>query len=427
MDPSRQHRDSLRAYRSRSRSRSEAIRDSQSPASEHRHHRRRHHHHHHHHRDRPTRSRSRSPERKSKSKSKSHSRREHGGSRSTATATTVPVILPLGARQLSKHDLPQFEPMFAMYLDIQKNIDIADLDEREVKGRWKSFVSRWNRGELAEGWYDPSTLERARGSYAYANDNDKVTEHPAPRASPEYDEYANARGSKSARAGGDTSPSRSPSATPQRHHAIPDHDHYEDEDEDEDEESYGPILPTTTATASTPITPNPSGPSGPTIPTTQDLQLRHEDHLSTLHSARLAAHKETHLARASHKAQLRSIEDEIAPRAEPGSRERRLEKRREAAAANRAFAERKGSGDEGVGDEELMGGGGGGGAGGGDDLAVLKREKEREARKKNEREIRREEMLRARAAEREERLKTYRRKEEETMSVLKALAKQRFG
>lgn len=33
--------------------------------------------------------------------------------------------------------------MFQSYLDIQKQIQLDDLDEREAKGRWKSFVSRW--------------------------------------------------------------------------------------------------------------------------------------------------------------------------------------------------------------------------------------------------------------------------------------------
>lgn len=118
---------------------------------------------------------------------------------------------------------------------------------------------------------------------------------------------------------------------------------------------------------------------------------------------------------------MRAMEDELAPRAEPGTRERRLEKRREAAAANREFAEsrRGGSPTEAIPDADLMGGE--------DDLEALKKAREREKRKKNEREIRREEMLRARAAEREQRLKKYREKEEETMTWLKALAKQRFG
>lgn len=76
-------------------------------------------------------------------------------------------------------------------------------------------------------------------------------------------------------------------------------------------------------------------------------------------------------------------------------------------------------------DDELMGEGGGGG--GGDSLEAMKQEREKETRKKNDREVRREEILRARIAEREERMEAYRRKEDETMSVLKALAKQRFG
>lgn len=115
---------------------------------------------------------------------------------------------------------------------------------------------------------------------------------------------------------------------------------------------------------------------------------------------------------------MRHIEDEIAPRAEPGTRERQLEKRREAAAANRAFADARGASPEAAPEAELMGD---------SDLGTLKREKEREQRKKNEREIRREEIMRARAAEREERVQKYREKEKETIGWLQALAKQRFG
>lgn len=124
----------------------------------------------------------------------------------------------------------------------------------------------------------------------------------------------------------------------------------------------------------------------------------------------------------SHRTAMKELEEEIAPRAEPGTHERRLEKRREAAAANREFAQAKrgGSPVEAVPDEDLMGGGD-------NDLEALKKQREKVQRKKNEREIRREEMLRARAAEREERLRKYRQKEEETMGWLKALAKQRFG
>jgi len=33
--------------------------------------------------------------------------------------------------------------MFALYLDIQKNILIEDLSHDEIKGRWKSFINKW--------------------------------------------------------------------------------------------------------------------------------------------------------------------------------------------------------------------------------------------------------------------------------------------
>ena len=33
--------------------------------------------------------------------------------------------------------------MFALYLDLQKQIDIEDLSREEAKGRWKSFIKKW--------------------------------------------------------------------------------------------------------------------------------------------------------------------------------------------------------------------------------------------------------------------------------------------
>lgn len=124
----------------------------------------------------------------------------------------------------------------------------------------------------------------------------------------------------------------------------------------------------------------------------------------------------------SHKSTMRNIEDEVAPKAEPGTHERRMEKRQDAAAANRTFAEsrRGGSPGEGAPDEELMGSGE-------NDLTELKKTQEKEQRKKNDREIRREEILRARTAEREERVRQYRQREEDTIGWLKVLAKQKYG
>lgn len=125
----------------------------------------------------------------------------------------------------------------------------------------------------------------------------------------------------------------------------------------------------------------------------------------------------------SHKDHIRTVQEEVAPRAEPGTHERKMEKRKEVAAANREFAAGRRGGSptmDAAPDSELMGGGEG-------ELEDMKKAKEQEMKKRNEREIRREEIMRAKRAEREERLAEYKKKEEETMGWLKALAKQRFG
>ncbi|KAJ5095519.1 hypothetical protein NUU61_004875 [Penicillium alfredii] len=366
--------------------------------------RRSHHGHSHSHRHRH-RSRSRSPHRSDRHRSDRHHRRHdrhRDGDRHGRELPAQPVVLPFQAQELSRRDLEAYEPMFAMYLDIQKGLFIEDLNEEEVKGRWKSFVRKWNRGELAEGWYDPSTLHKARDNAA----QEQLAGPIRGRESPDY--------------------------TQGRQFASEDARGSPPGDEDEDDE-YGPTLPHPVLTRGAPH-------SGPTIPNLQDLELKRGKSklLESIHprptayiptesaiedaiAAREDAQQERRSELRSHKAEMRHLEDEISPRAEPGTRERQLEKRREAAAANRSFAEsrRGGSPTDAAPEEELMGAG--------DDLSAFKKEKERDQRKKNEREIRREEILRARAAEREERVRNYRQKEDETIGWLQALAKQRFG
>ncbi|KAJ6093127.1 hypothetical protein N7486_008416 [Penicillium sp. IBT 16267x] len=366
-------------------------RKSRSPSTQEkdrRHHRSRHgHSHSHRHRHPRDDARSRSPHRSDRHRSDRHHRRhdrdrDHRDHRSKETPAQ-PVILPLQARELSRRDLEVFRPMFAMYLDIQKGIFIEDLSEEEIKGRWKSFIHKWNRAELAEGWYDPATLERARES---------IAERPPPvereRGSPDY-----ARGEQK-----DNLDNRAPPTA---------------EEENDDDDEYGPTLPH----------PN-SGRglthSGPTIPRFQDLELKRESAAEDASAEREESRQQYRSDILSHKAAVRNLEDEVAPRAEAGTRERQLEKRREAAAANREFANARGASPEAAPEEELMGSGD-------NDLAALKREKEKDQRKKNEREIRREEILRARVAEREERVQKYREKEQETIGWLQTLAKQRFG
>lgn len=99
-----------------------------------------------------------------------------------------------------------------------------------------------------------------------------------------------------------------------------------------------------------------------------------------------------------------------------------LEKKREKADSNRAFASGKteAGGVEDVPESDLLGDDDGG-------IEGFKKQKKEMERKKNEREVRKDEILRARREEREERVRDYKAKEERTMSGLVALAKARFG
>ena len=132
----------------------------------------------------------------------------------------------------------------------------------------------------------------------------------------------------------------------------------------------------------------------------------------------LAARDDIRYARKLDRKAQKAALDELVPRAEAGTRERQLEKKKEVNEKMKSFREKSPGAAE-VPDQELMGGG--------DSIGDFKRVKQEAERKKTERELRKEEILRARMAEREERLGEYRAKEEQTMDMLKALAKQRFG
>lgn len=256
--------------------------------------------------------------------------------------------------------------LFADYLDLQKGHDIADLSEEEVKGRWKSFMNKWNRGELAEGWYDPATKDKADA--------------------------------RAAEFGAEPKPKGERQETSTRPHAPAKGD---DADEEDDDDDFGPALPVQR--------------SGPSVPSFQDLQHR-QDLTEEERLARIAdLRNDRKLDRNTQKERL----EELAPRADPGSRERQMEKKRETTASNRSFAEAKDSDAVEVPESELMGGG--------DGLSDFKAQQKTRERAKNEREIRKEEQLRAREAEREERLAEHRKKEDKTMEMLKALAQQRYG
>ena len=98
-----------------------------------------------------------------------------------------------------------------------------------------------------------------------------------------------------------------------------------------------------------------------------------------------------------------------------------MEKKKELALSNRAFAAAKeGDGMAEVPENELLGGED-------DGIEGYKKQKKEMERKKNEREIRREEVMRVRREEREIRAKEFREREERTMQSLVELARRRFG
>lgn len=180
-----------------------------------------------------------------------------------------------------------------------------------------------------------------------------------------------------------------------------------------DDDIPGPVLPSN----SNPVAGS-TRQSGPTIPNLQDLELQQETAMEDSFEKREHLRELRRLDRKQQKAQV----EDIAPRAAAGTKERTLEKKREKADANRAFAAGKteAGGVADIADTDLLGG---------EDEGIegYKKQRREMERKKNERELKREEILRARQAQREERLQQYKEKEERTMSGLLALAKARFG
>ncbi|KAL1799875.1 hypothetical protein ACET3X_000217 [Alternaria dauci] len=294
----------------------------------------------------------------------------HKRHRSRSPPAPRPVALPYKAKPLSKRQYDEYRPLFQFYLDIQKQIQLDDLDERETKGRWKSFVSRWNRGDLARSWYDPSMLKTAQETVqSYRASSPRA---PAKRASPDY--------------------TRKDEAT-----------------SDQSDDDFGPAPPTT-------LSRHPG--HGPTIPKLDDLTYRNElrsedrerDQTNYIDDIR-------HARKTDRKSQKEALED-LVPRADPGSRERQLEKKREVTSTLNSFRDAKEAGELEVPESDLMGD---------DGIDVYKRKKKEQERQKNEREIRREEIARAREAERNERLAERREKEGKTMEFLKQIAAERFG
>jgi hypothetical protein len=131
-----------------------------------------------------------------------------------------------------------------------------------------------------------------------------------------------------------------------------------------------------------------------------------------------AAREEAYYERKRERKAERERLDELVPRPDAGSHERRLEKKRETTAVHTSFRDAKSPGAEEIAENDLLGDNG---------VDDYKRRKKEEEMKKSERQLKREEVWRARAEERKERLQVMKEKEDQTMDMLKALAKQRFG
>ncbi|KAF2748053.1 hypothetical protein M011DRAFT_384724, partial [Sporormia fimetaria CBS 119925] len=313
---------------------------------------------------------------KSRSRSRSpyaDGRRQHRRHHHRRSASPRPT-LPYNAQRLSKRQYDEYKPLFQSYLDIQKHLNLDELDDREARGRWKSFVSHWNRGDLARSWYDPSMLKTAKDTVASYQQSEEP--HTRRRSSSVY-ESAHVR-------------------------TAVDGTFSESDDE------FGPAAPKDVSARRT----------GPTMPKLDDLALRDELRREDETRAGSNYRDDIRFARKQERKVNADRLEELVPRADPGSRERQLEKKRETTTALNDFRNAKDGGDVDVPEADLMGT---------DDLDVYKRSKNEMERKKNEREIRREEIMRARAAEREEKLAEIRQKEAATMEYLKALAKDRFG
>ncbi|KAH9885503.1 hypothetical protein F4778DRAFT_787165 [Xylariomycetidae sp. FL2044] len=318
---------------------------------------------------------------------------------SSSRPQQLPEQLPFDARPLSRsRDFAKYRPLFARYLEVQKQKAMTSLGEREVRGRWKRFVGRWNRGELAEGWYRPEMLLEV--------------------LSEDYD-----RGEEGADATHritDGCGSSSSSSSGEKEEDTQEESEEEDADEDDDDdEDYGP----TPAQATTKKNKKRKGKKskseskpGPRPPNLQDLALRREAEREDRASQRA----DLRARRRADRAEQRERLEELAPRADPSSaRERRLEKRAEVREKMRGFAADKGGGGGGgmveVGDDMLMGGGG---DGDGDDV---------ELRRLKMGEQKREEVKRARGVEWAEKVRMLRERELRRMEELKGLVAAGLG
>jgi hypothetical protein len=295
---------------------------------------------------------------------------------------------------------------------------MADLDEESVRERWKGFVAKWNAGELEKAWYEPGMFLRVVRLRALEEARVPAATSVSVPASSRRDGERSAITPPLTGAG---------FASEMMESVVTDMTGYTgtrtgtgmgEADPEDDDDEYAPPLPPPPGGSAASIPHPPSGATyskpGPAIPTLSDLELRR-----TLETESREAHLSSiRVSRRADRAQQKERLDNLVPRAEPGTRERQLEKRRMTTEAMREFASsREPGGEVEIPEGELLGGGA-------DDY---RRMLENMRQRKTEREVRREEVQRARNAERDERVREARAREEERLEVLREMARQRFG
>lgn len=191
-----------------------------------------------------------------------------------------------------------------------------------------------NRGELSDGWYDPSTMQKSLAA-----------------------------------------PSQEPTTASSRDNSYT-HTRNARDEASESDDSVGPALPGQERRSK-------GSRMGPSIPSRQDLELKREMDIED----GLARRDDIRFERKQDRKAQKDALDDLVPRAESGTRERQLEKKKEVNEKMKSFREKSPGAAE-VPDNELMGGG--------DGVGEFKKIKENYERKKNERELRKEEILRAR-------------------------------
>ncbi|KAG0133490.1 hypothetical protein HOY82DRAFT_556258 [Tuber indicum] len=335
---------------------------------------------HHRHHDRNSRSSSQSRDHHSRERhSRNHHRHHRHHKRTRSPSPTI--VRPLNAPRISRHDFEFHRDVFADYLDIQKGLTLSELDRAEAKGRFKRFVTHYNHGELARGWYDRIVNRKA-------SDSTKAPEEQ--KSNSKKDEDSTWPEKKRRRMDTPRSDKKGES----------EEENESENGETSEEEIVGPLLPGQQPSKR-------SRARGPAIPSIEDLDLQKE----LLREDQTLQYLNLRHARKQERKLEKERLEEFVPRAAPGTHERQLEKKAELNAKMKSFREK--SPDLEVNEETLMGSGGTDG---------FKQRKAAIERKKNDREIRKEELLRARIAEREERLQQHRDKEERTMAMLKQLA-----